>query len=167
MPRNLVNYNRIQKEEKMKWTKILCPVDFSTVSMEALKLAGDLAEKFGAGLVVVHVLEPILAPTDFSFGPLSMTDVEDKLSDRAMDGLEKAAQSLPLPKDKVQINVARGIGSQEIIRIAEETKVDLIVMGTHGYTGITHALLGSTAERVVRRSPCPVLTIKGKGETAG
>jgi universal stress protein A len=150
----------------MKWTKILCPVDFSNVSMEALKLAGELAEKFGANLIIVHVLEPILAPTDFSFGPLSMTDVEDKLADRALEGLQQATTSLPLPKDKIEINVARGIGSQEVIRIAAESKADLIVMGTHGYTGLTHALLGSTAERVVRRSSCPVLTIKGKSDVA-
>jgi nucleotide-binding universal stress UspA family protein len=155
---------RRKKEEKMKWTKILCPVDFSKISMEALSLAGDLAEKFGANLIVVHVLEPILAPTDFSFGPLSMTDVEDKLADRALEGLLQATAALPLPKEKVEVNIARGIGSQEVIRIASETKANLIVMGTHGYTGITHALLGSTAERVVRRAPCPVLTVKGQGE---
>ena len=146
----------------MKWDKILCPVDFSNVSMEALKVSGELAEKFGAGLIIVHVLEPILAPTDFSFGPLSMTDVEDKLADRAQEGLDQAAANLGVPRDKIQSIVARGIGSQEIIRIASENKADLIVMGTHGYTGLTHALLGSTAERVVRRAPCPVLTVKGK-----
>ncbi len=146
----------------MKWEKILCPVDFSKVSMEALKLSGELADKFGAGLIIVHVLEPILAPTDFSFGPLSMTDVEDKLADRAQEGIEQAAANLGIPRDKIQSIVARGIGSQEIIRIASENKADLIVMGTHGYTGLTHALLGSTAERVVRRAPCPVLTVKGK-----
>ena len=146
----------------MKWDKILCPVDFSKVSMEAFNVSGELAEKFGAGLIIVHVLEPILAPTDFSFGPLSMTDVEDKLAERAQEGLEQAAANLNVPKEKIQNIVARGIGSQEIIRIASEKKADLIVMGTHGYTGLTHALLGSTAERVVRRAACPVLTVKGK-----
>lgn len=154
----------------MKWTKILCPVDFSKVSMEALNLAGELADKFGAQLMAVHVLEPILAPTDFSFGPLSMNDVEDKLAERAQEGLQQAIRALAVPKEKIEVKVARGIGSQEVIRIAEETKTDLIVMGTHGYTGITHALLGSTAERVVRRAPCPVLTVKGNpqaGEQSG
>lgn len=146
----------------MKWDKILCPVDFSKVSMEALKLAGEIAEKFEGGMIVVHVLEPILAPTDFSFGPLSMTDVEDKLADRAQEGLEQAVGALNVPREKVQIFVARGIGSQEIIRIATENRADLIIMGTHGYTGLTHALLGSTAERVVRKAPCPVLTVKGR-----
>ncbi len=102
----------------MKWDKILCPVDFSKVSMEALNVSGELAEKFGAGLIIVHVLEPILAPTDFSFGPLSMTDVEDKLAERAQEGLEQAAANLNVPKEKIQNIVARGIGSQEIIRIA-------------------------------------------------
>ena len=150
----------------MKWAKILCPVDFSNVSMEALRISADLAGNFGANLMVVHVLEPILAPTDFSFGPLSMTDVEDKLAERAQEGLEQAVSKLGLPKEKIEIRVERGIGSQEIIRIAGECKADLIVMGTHGYTGLTHALLGSTAERVVRRASCPVLTVKGKEAAA-
>jgi len=146
----------------MKWTKIICPVDFSKISMEALNLATDFAMTNGSNLIVVHVLEPILAPTDFSFGPLTMNDVEDKLADRAMEGLKQAVSSLPIPSERVEIRVARGIASQEIIKIANETKAELIVMGTHGYTGITHALLGSTAERVVRRAACPVLTMKGK-----
>jgi len=150
----------------MKWAKILCPVDFSNVSMEALRISADLAGNFGASLMVVHVLEPILAPTDFSFGPLSMTDVEDKLAERAQEGLDQAVSKLGLPKEKIEIRVERGIGSQEIIRIAGECKADLIVMGTHGYTGLTHALLGSTAERVVRRASCPVLTVKGKEAAA-
>ena len=80
----------------------------------------------------------------------------------AQEGLEQAASKLNVPREKIQNIVARGIGSQEIIRIASENKADLIVMGTHGYTGLTHALLGSTAERVVRRAACPVLTVKGK-----
>ena len=146
----------------MKWTKIICPIDFSKISMEALDMAADFAVTCGGKLVVIHVLEPILAPTDFSFGPLTMNDVEDKLADRAMEGLKQAVSALPLPEEKIELRVARGIASQEIIKIVEETKGDLIVMGTHGYTGITHALLGSTAERVVRKAPCPVLTMKGR-----
>lgn len=153
---------RVTKEVKMKWNKIICPVDFSRISLDALELSTELAQTCGGCVIVVHVLEPIIAPTDFTFGPLSMTDVEDKLAIRAMESLKEMIPKLSLPSDRIEIKVARGIASQEIIKVAEETKADLIVMGTHGYTGLTHALLGSTAERVVRRAPCPVLTMKGK-----
>ncbi len=146
----------------MKWSKIICPVDFSQISIEALELSSDFARTCGGSLVIVHVLEPILAPTDFTFGPLTMTDIEDKLADRAMEGLKELSAKLQFPQEKIELRVVRGIASQEIVKIAEEISADLIVMGTHGYTGLTHALLGSTAERVVRKAPCPVLTIKGK-----
>lgn len=149
-------------EDKMKWNKIICPVDFSKISLEALQISCELAQTCGGNLIIVHVLEPILAPTDFTFGPLTMTDVEDKLADRAMEGLKEIASKLPLSSERIELRVERGIASQEIVKIAEETVADIIVMGTHGYTGLTHALLGSTAERVVRKAPCPVLTMKGK-----
>jgi nucleotide-binding universal stress UspA family protein len=149
-------------EDKMRWNKIICPVDFSRISLDALDLSAELAQTCGGNIIIVHVLEPIIAPTDFTFGPLSMTDVEDKLADRAMESLKEIIPKLSISPERIEIKVARGIASQEIIKIAEETKADLIVMGTHGYTGFTHALLGSTAERVVRRAPCPVLTMKGK-----
>lgn len=146
----------------MKWNKIICPVDFSRISLEALDLAVELAQSCGGTIVIVHVLEPIIAPTDFTFGPLTMTDVEDKLADRASESIKEIIPKLGISSERTEIKVARGIASQEIVKIAEETGADLIVMGTHGYTGVTHALLGSTAERVVRRAPCPVLTMKGK-----
>ena len=146
----------------MKWNRIICPVDFSKMSLEALELATDFAKTCGGNLIVLHVLEPILAPTDFTFGPLTMTDVEDKLTERAKESLSEIVSKLDLPKERIETKVVRGIASSEIVKLAQDTKADLIVMGTHGYTGFTHALLGSTAERVVRRAPCPVLTMKGK-----
>lgn len=148
----------------MKWEKIICPVDFSKISLEALKIAEDIVRECGGKLYLVHILEPILAPTDFTFGPLTMSDVEEKLSEKALEGLKDLAKNLSISPEKVEIKVGKGIASQEIVKFAEEIKADLIVMGTHGYTGLTHALLGSTAERVVRRAPCPVLTLKGSEE---
>jgi len=143
-----------------RWETLVCPVDFSEVSLHALRYAGDLCRECGARLVLLHVVEPIVAPSDFSFGPVTLTEVEDGLLDRAKTALEESAAKLGLPAGRTEVAVARGRASDEIVRTAAEKKADLIVMGTHGYAGFSHALLGSTAERVVRKARCPVLTVK-------
>ena len=90
---------------------------------------------------------------------MTLTEVEDTLVQRARSALEETAAKLAL-SGKVSTAVARGRASEEIVRTARETKASLIVIGTHGHTGISHVLLGSTAERVVRKAPCPVLTLR-------
>lgn len=143
-----------------RWETILCPVDFSEVSLHALRYAADLCRECGSRLVLLHVVEPIVAPSDFSFGPVTLTEVEDGLLDRAKTALKETAGQLGLPEEKTEICVARGRASDEVVRSAHEKGAGLIVMGTHGYAGISHALLGSTAERVVRKSKVPVLTMR-------
>jgi len=147
----------------LKWEKILCPVDFSEVSNGALRLAAALAQTCGASLTLIHVVEPIVAPADFTFGPLTTGEVEDKLTERSMKAASELAATLDMPKERVSCRVERGRASGEIVRVAHELKADVIVMGTHGYTGMAHVLLGSTAERVIRKAPCPVLTIRPQG----
>lgn len=147
----------------MKWTTILCPIDFSEVSLSALRLATSLRELFDARLVLVYVVEPIVAPSDFTFGPMTSGDVEERLMDRSRQSLQEVVASLEVPPEKIHSRVEHGRASQEIVRVAAEEKADLIVMGTHGYTGMAHVLLGSTAERVLRRAPCPVLTVRAQG----
>ncbi len=142
-----------------RWDTVLCPVDFSEVSLHALHYATDLCRECGGHLALLHVVEPIVAPSDFSFGPMTLTEVEDTLVQRARSALEETAAKLAL-SGKVSTAVARGRASEEIVRTARETKASLIVIGTHGHTGISHVLLGSTAERVVRKAPCPVLTLR-------
>lgn len=148
----------------MKWTTILCPIDFSEVSLSALRLATSLRELFDARLILVYVVEPIVAPSDFTFGPMTSGDVEERLMDRSRQSLEEVAASLEVPREKIQSRVEHGRASQEIVRVAAEEKADVIVMGTHGYTGMAHVLLGSTAERVLRRAPCPVLTVRAQSK---
>jgi nucleotide-binding universal stress UspA family protein len=142
------------------WETVVCPVDFSDVSLHALRYAADLCRDCGARLVLLHVVEPIVAPSDFSFGPVTLTEVEDGLLNRAKASLEDSAAGLGLAAGRTEVAVARGRASDEIVRTASEKKADLVVMGTHGYAGFSHALLGSTAERVVRKARCPVLTVK-------
>ncbi len=150
----------------LKWEKILCPVDFSEVSNGALRLAASLAQACGANLTLVHVVEPIVAPADFTFGPLTTGEVEDKLVERSLNAARDLAATLDLPKERLTCRVERGRASGEILRVAHELHADVIVMGTHGYTGMAHVLLGSTAERVIRKAPCPVLTIRPPGSAS-
>ncbi len=144
----------------VKWHKIVCPVDLSEVSMGALRLAVSVADQCEASLVVMNVVEPIVAPSDFTFGPLTTGEVEDRLVERSEQALKELAANLDLPPARVAVRVERGRASSEIVRAAQEEKADLIVIGTHGYTGVAHVLLGSTAERVIRKAPCPVLTVR-------
>ena len=87
-------------------------------------------------------------------------EVEDRLVERSKTAVEDLMRTVNLPPDRVSCRVERGRASGQIVKVAFDERSDLIVMGTHGYTGVAHALLGSTAERVLRRAPCPVLTIK-------
>lgn len=144
----------------LRWQKFLCPVDFSEVSTGALRLAASLARRFEGEVVLVHVVEPIVAPADFTLGPMTTTEVEDKLAERSKNAVRELAATVDMPQGKVRVRVERGRASTEIIRVAHEEKADVIVMGTHGYTGVAHVLLGSTAERVIRKAPCPVLTVR-------
>jgi universal stress protein A len=144
----------------VRWGKIVCPVDLSEVSMSALKLAASVAAQFESSLVIINVVEPIVAPSDFTFGPMTTGEVEDRLVERSTQALKELAATLQIPAERVSVRVERGRASSEIVRVAQEEKADLIVIGTHGYTGMAHVLLGSTAERVIRKAPCPVLTVR-------
>jgi nucleotide-binding universal stress UspA family protein len=144
----------------LRVSKILCPVDFSDTSKAALRFAVELADRFGAQLTLLHVYQPpayqfpdgvIMA------GPEVLNDLETQV-DNALDRWKLEAEQI----GHVPIATQSAIGGthSEIIRVAGEGGYDLIVMGTHGRTGIRHALLGSVAERVVRHAGCPVLTVR-------
>lgn len=138
---------------------ILVPTDFSPESEKALAYAVPLARAFGARLILLHVVEPIATPDFAKSFPLAMEN------DRRMaDGkrhLERVARDIGIePKLLGRIVVRYGRSFNEIADAARLLKADLIVISTHGYTGLKHALLGSTTERVVRHAPCPVLVVR-------
>lgn len=140
---------------------ILCPVDFSEPSDAAFQQAVALAKQCGSRLHLLHVVEPILVPADFAFGPITPVELEDQFARQSETKLQAlsaaAAATLGSP---VEIKTRRGKPYLEIIAAAKELKPDLIVLGTHGMGGLTHLLMGSTAEKVVRKAPCGVLTVK-------
>lgn len=137
---------------------ILVPTDFSDASREALLEAGKYAEKFGARLTVLFVVEPPVYP-EFIYSPLVIEN--DKIVAASQDKLKRwpGENSIP-PRLVRQALVRTGSPALEIVDAARTLKVDMIMIATHGRSGITRAVLGSTAERVVRHAPCPVLVLR-------
>lgn len=143
--------------------KVLLPTDFSDYSTAATKYACELARRFDAELHVLHTLETHLASTPtFGMGLALPTHIKE-----SRDAAEKALAGVLDPKwvvDRTVIHaVVEGSPKVEIIRYARKHDIDLIVLSTHGRTGLSHVLMGSVAETVVRSAPCPVLTVRPEG----
>jgi nucleotide-binding universal stress UspA family protein len=137
----------------------LVPIDFSKPSLKALDQAVTFARQFKARLTLLHVVEPIATPDFASSFPLAI-DI-DRMLDGAKSRLKELAEAPAIPPGTVKTSVVRyGRSFHEIAEVARESKTDLIIIATHGYTGLRHMLLGSTAERVVRHAPCPVLVLR-------
>jgi nucleotide-binding universal stress UspA family protein len=136
---------------------ILHPTDLSEHSRYAAQIAADLARQHSATLLVVHVVET-LGPENATYGEI-VTEPEPESYCRRLD--EELRRFVPAPAGvAIQYWIAAGEPAQEIERIARAQACELIVMGTHGRTGLNRLLLGSIAEQVIRRAPCPVLTTK-------
>jgi nucleotide-binding universal stress UspA family protein len=136
---------------------ILCPTDFSERSDFAFKMASSLARDHGARLIVLHVVPPPQTVTYEGIPVLPPMPVDYKAQLE-----ERLHQYLPAnTRVRTEVRLEEGFAATEIVRVAEETDADLIVMGTHGRTGLGRLLLGSIAEEVLRRATCPVLTVKG------
>lgn len=145
----------------IKLNRILVPIDFSEHSTQALRFGCGLAEKFSSELHLLHVMQDLVAMVPepgLAFPPPGNYMEELKAS------AEAALLKLPDPEWSVTSTVVRdtrqGPPFLEIVRYAKEKDCDLIVMGTHGRSGLSHVLMGSVAEKVVRKASCPVLTVR-------
>jgi len=138
----------------MEARKILFPTDFSTLSDAALCHATSLARESGAKLLIVHVEEP---PTAYGSGEMyyGIPDPDNDALNSMLDQVVPTDPDIPF-----EHRLVIGDPAEEIVRIADEENVDLIVMATHGRTGLKRLLMGSVAEKVVRHSKCPVFTFK-------
>lgn len=145
--------------------QILLPTDFSPQAEVARSWACQLCEQFKAELHLLHVLEshPGATPA-FGMGLAPPQSVKEsiplirKILDDYIDSEWKS-------KNQVAISIRDGAAFVEIVRYARDSDIDLIVLSTHGRTGIPHMMMGSVAERVVRSAPCPVLTVRPEGHT--
>lgn len=140
--------------------RILVPIDFSAHSNEATRVAADLAKRFGASLTLVHVYDPLAHALPDGFALVPPLEVERLLEAfRAQIGdFQRLALDVGAPR--VETKLLQGAVAAQIVEFAERGEFDLIVMGTHGRTGMQHLVMGSIAERVARLAPCPVLTVK-------
>ena len=152
--------------------KILCPTDFSEPSYKALKAANELAKEFKSELILIHVLSPTqVFPSSPGFAPgmpVSSTylpaNVADEIEKHAADSLRMVLKEKVSTDVKSKTELLHGSPAEEIAQYAEKSKVSVIIMGTHGFTGWRHMLLGSVTEKVVRLSMSPVITIPAHGE---
>jgi nucleotide-binding universal stress UspA family protein len=143
--------------------RILVPIDFSEHSKNALRYAITFAKQFQAELLLVYVVEPTVFPADFSFGQVSIPSFEKELRERGKKELDQLAATCAEGKVPAKTVVKTGKPFLEIINIAKKEEVDLIIIATHGHTSVEHILFGSTAEKVVRKAPCPVLSLRPEG----
>ena len=144
----------------IKLKKVLVPTDFSESARHAFSYGVSFAREFKAELVLLHVVENLTVGYASDLFPVPMAEVFQEISGYAKAELAKLAEEARQKGVTVSELVAQGKPSAEIIRHAAENAVDMIVLGTHGKGMLDQALFGSTTERVVRRAPCPVLTVR-------
>jgi nucleotide-binding universal stress UspA family protein len=145
--------------EPKPFTHVLVPTDFSDSSTSALDLAADLVRPGGAGITLLHVIE---VPAGYN-GEITVADFARELDRHAAEALDQAVARI---QDRVKVPVVAKSrvgypGAQILAALEHDPTVDLVVMGSHGRTGIKRALLGSVAEKVVRHAQCPVLVARG------
>jgi nucleotide-binding universal stress UspA family protein len=146
----------------LPFKKILCPTDFSEPSYEAIKAAGELAYHFGSELHIVHVIAPVpIIPVPIGPEPsaFNVSLYEQELDASSKRALEEVVNQLESKELKTRLIALRGDPADEIVRIADEENVDLIVIATRGRTGLDRLIFGSVAEKVVRLAKCAVLTV--------
>lgn len=140
--------------------KILFACDFSENSNQALDNALMFAKQFNARLVILHVINEPVDLRGFYVPHISFDRLEKEIEEGAQQMMQKFAKDSLSGFENYETCIISGIPYEEIIRKAAEEQVGMIVLGTHGRTGVDHFLFGSTAERVVRTAPCPVLTVR-------
>lgn len=138
--------------------EILAPTDFSKVSERALQYALGVAEQFGAAITLLHAIEPPVQYVE----PVAPVPLEyERIAKSAEMAAARICEQAGLRSPVLRTTVVRqGVAAEIIIDSARQLGTDLIILGTHGRTGVAQMLLGSTAEEVIRRSPCPVLVVR-------
>ena len=149
--------------------RILVATDASAASNRALEMAAQLAEQYKADLLIIHVIRDMQIPFEIKEIPELESDTIESFATARDEIMRKVAESVLRDAkqkaekngaSKVETTIGTGDPATSILDIATRREADMIVIGTHGHSGIIHNLIGSVAERVVRKAPCPVLTIR-------
>lgn len=151
--------------ERTSWPKvrlILLPTDFSGCANHAMPYATAIAHATKARIICVHVVEPVVPTVGYTglAEPLPIADVSEQLEHSAERELPKLAETEECAGLEIEDVIVHGDPAAEIVRVADERQVDLIVISSHGRTGLGRIIFGSTAEAVVRHAHCPVLVVK-------
>jgi nucleotide-binding universal stress UspA family protein len=144
----------------MVFTRILVATDFSACADAALRAATALARAMGSTLAIVHVQSPLPAYAFAEGAAPDLARLEEDQRRWAQERLEQQAETVRASGLGVSTAIRVGTPADEVVEAAREMGADLIVVGTHGRTGLNRLLIGSVAERIVRTAPCPVLTIR-------
>lgn len=148
----------------MQIKTILFPTDFSNGARAAMDHAISLAMDYQAKLILLYVIQDISIAEWYIPSTLAVADLTEDMRKSASQEMDKWIAEVSAKVNDVEKMIARGVPFVEIIKTAKEKSADLIVIGTHGRTGIDHLLFGSTAEKVVRKAACPVLTVRIAGK---
>jgi universal stress protein A len=143
-----------------RFEKILLATDFSDYSEVACDYALTLAETFGSSLYILHIINEPVDLRGFYVPNISFEQLEKEIETGATEMLDKFCKENLKEFDRYEKEIITGVPYEEIVRVAKEKEISMIVIGTHGRTGLDHLIFGSTAERVVRTAPCPVMTIR-------
>jgi nucleotide-binding universal stress UspA family protein len=144
----------------MKIEKILFPTDFSEGSYHALPYAVDFSKHYNAELFILHIIYDYTKATYSHIPHISSDQIVDDITAWARNEIDKCYIEQIRGLTKVEKLVLDGVPHEEILKFAADKKIDIIIMGTYGKAGLDKLLFGSTAERVVRKAPCPVLTVR-------
>ncbi|CAJ1823712.1 universal stress protein [Aeromonas veronii] len=136
---------------------LLCPVDFSQMSRAVLDYAVFMAQSHQAQLKLIHVVDQLHGFDSYKILHMTAIEITHEMERQARTQLKELVASLPIP---ATFDIRFGRAADEIVIQAKEDEVELIVMGSHGRSGISHLLVGSVAESVVRHAPCPVLVVR-------
>ena len=144
----------------MSFKEVVVPTDFSEHSMRAVDYAVEIAQKFDSNLHVVYIIEPLLQVADVSWSSVDFEQLNKAHKESAEKQIAKVIEESVPEGVQASSEILFGKPFVEIVKYARDQNADLIVMATHGRGAISHILMGSTAEKVVRKAPCPVLTVK-------
>ena len=140
---------------------MFCPVDFSETSNLAMRYAVALARMNNSALTLLHVVAPPVASLPGEAGLLAVPQADvTEIAQACGERLDRIIADIPDQNVPINREVVSGFPYLEIVRFANDHDIDLIVMGSRGRSGLSHLFLGSVAERVLRKAPCPVLTVK-------
>jgi nucleotide-binding universal stress UspA family protein len=161
-----IGYGKRDYRSEPCYRKVLAAFDFSEISKDAVVRGYQFTRAYGAEMEVLYVVEQVIPPPLDDIWRASVQSEVPEVLASARASLKQSLGQEELDQVKLEVRVgdADGKAEAEIVNYAQEKKFDLVLMGTHGLSGIDHALLGSTTERVVRTAPCPVLTFHKRQE---